>query len=256
MSRFLDVFFSTTGVVLALGISTLWIVAKPQSRGAKRFALAIAAFYLLSSIYTVPAGIARLLAFEYAPLERVDGPPEKTAIAVLGAGSELVFGWDGRLSVANPVAGARVLEAWRIYRILQPRWIISSGGHYSPIDQGEPSSVNMRDLLVGLGVPRDRIVLESRSRNTREEAVAIAEMVGTLGVGRIILVTSAVHMRRSLGAFRAVGLNPLPAVAPDPKYRAGWSDWLRQGNTGLGLSGQIAHELAGVPYYWMRGWLK
>jgi uncharacterized SAM-binding protein YcdF (DUF218 family) len=105
-------------------------------------------------------------------------------------------------------------------------------------------------------VPHDRIVLESASRNTRDEALVIAPMLRELGVDRVVLVTSAVHMRRAVGAFRAVGVNPLPAVAPDPKYRVMWVAQLRPGREGLNLSSQVAHELAGLPYYWARGWWK
>jgi hypothetical protein len=61
-------------------------------------------------------------------------------------------------------------------------------------------------------------------------------------------------MRRAVGAFRAVGVNPLPAIAPDPKYRVRWVAWLRPSRDGLNLSSQLAHELAGIPYYWARGW--
>lgn len=254
MSRLIDVVFSTTGAVLALFIAAVWIAARPRSNAARQFVFSIATFYLLASMYAVPAGLSRLLAIGYAPLEHVDVSPDKTAIVILGAGDDVVFGWDDRISVPNATAGARVLEAWRIYRLLNPRWIISSGGNSGAGDASEPSSVNMRNLLVQLGVPNDRIVLQSESRDTREEAVSVAAMLDSLRVDRLVLVTSAVHMRRSVGAFHAVGVNPLPAIAPDPKHRGSWSAWLRPRSDGLRLSGEVAHELAGIPYYWMRGW--
>jgi len=254
MSRLLDIAFSTTGVIVAVFIAAVWIVARPRSSAARRFLLSVATFYLLASIYAIPAGLSRLLAIGYAPLEHVDAPPDKTAIVVLGAGDEIVWGWDELLLVPNADGGARALEARRIYQLLNPRWVIGSGGEFGVRERRDASSANMRDLLVRLGVPRDRIVLESASRNTRDEAVAIAPMLRELGVDRVVLVTSAVHMRRAAGAFRAVGVNPLPAIAPDAKYRVMWMAQLRPGREGLNLSSQVAHELAGLPYYWLRGW--
>jgi uncharacterized SAM-binding protein YcdF (DUF218 family) len=254
MSRFLDFLFSTTGALVGLFISAVWIAARPRSTAARRFVLSVGTFYLLASMYAVPAAVSRLLTIGYQRLERIDESPHKAALVLLGAGDEVVFGWDDRISVPNAVAGARVLEAWRVYRLLNPQWVISSGGNVGSEDASEPSSTNMRDLLVRLGVPHDRIVLESESRTTRDEAVLIAPMLRSLGAERIVLVTSAVHMRRSVGAFRAVGVNPLPAIAPDPKHRAPWSDWLRPGNDGLKLSAQVVHEVVGIPYYWVRGW--
>jgi len=256
MTEFLDVVFSATGALLGLFIAVVWIVASPRSRVARRLVVSIATFYLLASIYAVPAGLSRFLAAGYQRIDRVDGPGDRTAIVILGAGDEIVWGWDEWLLVPNAGGGARALEAWRIYQMLNPRWVIGSGGEFGIRSRVDASSANMRDLLVRLGVPRDRIVLESASLNTRDEAVLIAPMLRELGVDRVVLVTSAVHMRRAIGAFRAVGVNPLPAIAPDPKYRLRWVAWWRPGREGLTFSSQVAHELAGIPYYWLRGWLR
>jgi len=256
MTQFLDLVFSTTGALLGLFISVIWIAASPRSRMARRLGVSIATFYLLASIYAVPDGLSRLLASGYQRVERVDGPGDKTAIVILGSGDEIVWGWDEWLLVPNAGGGARALEAWRIYQLSNPRWVIGSGGAFGVRGRRDASSANMRDLLVRLGVPHDRIVLESTSRNTRDEAMAIAPMLRELGIDRIVLVTSAVHMRRAVGAFRAVGLNPLPAIAPDAKYRVRWMARLRPSREGLSLSSQVAHEVAGIPYYWARGWWK
>jgi uncharacterized SAM-binding protein YcdF (DUF218 family) len=86
--------------------------------------------------------------------------------------------------------------------------------------------------------------------------VAVAPILRSLGSDSQVLVTSAVHMRRSLGACRAAGWNPVPAVAPDPWFQHGWSDWLMPSNHGLYFSGQVTHELLGLPYYRFRGWLR
>src|SRR5262245_35491796 len=253
MTRLLDALFSTTGAAIILFACAIWIVVRPKSAAARRATLAIATFYFVASVYAVPAALSRLLAIGYTPLERLDWPPDQTAMVILGSGVEVIFGWDERISLPNPGAGARVLEAVRVYRLLKPRWVISSGG-ISKGEPAEPSSTNMRDLLVRLGVPEDRIILESASRDTHSEAIEVAAMLDRLGVNRLILVTSAVHMRRSVGAFRAVGVNPVPAIAPDPRFRDTWAVWLVPRNQGLRFSSEVVHELAGLPYYWLRGW--
>ena len=48
----------------------------------------------------------------------------------------------------------------------------------------------------------------SASRNTRENAQFVARMIPDLSDGPFLLITSAVHMRRSLASFREVGLRP------------------------------------------------
>src|SRR2546428_3719301 len=122
MSRFLDFLFSATGALVVLFISAVWIAARPRSTAARLFVVSVGIFYLLASMYAVPAAVSRLLTIGYQRLERIDESPHKAALVLLGAGDEVGFGWDDRISVPNAVAGARVLEAWRVYRLVKPHW--------------------------------------------------------------------------------------------------------------------------------------
>jgi uncharacterized SAM-binding protein YcdF (DUF218 family) len=81
----------------------------------------------------------------------------------------------------------------------------------------------------------------------------VAPLLKSLAIDRVVLVTSETHMRRSLGAFRAVGVNAIPAIARGPDWPSRWSDWLPNTES-LEQSGSVAHELVGMPYYWLRGW--
>ena len=60
-------------------------------------------------------------------------------------------------------------------------------------------------LLESLGVPRGRLLLEDRSRNTVENALYSKEIAQPKAGERWLLVTSAYHMPRSIGVFRQVG---------------------------------------------------
>jgi uncharacterized SAM-binding protein YcdF (DUF218 family) len=61
-----------------------------------------------------------------------------------------------------------------------------------------------------LGVLEKDIIIENKSRNTVESARAVKEM---LKGKRIILVTSAYHMKRSVALFKKQGLEVIPAPA-------------------------------------------
>lgn len=254
MAGIVTFLFSTSGAIVAFVVAAIWIVRQPTSAGARWFTIGAAGAYGLASVYAVPAGVATILTHPYHRFGPGDVPAGRVALVVFGAGDELVSGWEDRVSIPNDVAAARVLETARVYRIARPTWVISSGGNPDPDDPAEPSSTNMRDALVRLGVPADRILLESRSRDSHDEAVLIAPMLRSLGADAIVLVTSAVHMPRSLAALRAVGWTATPAVAPDSWFANGWDDWLRPTGHGLNFSEQVAHELLGIPYYRMRGW--
>ena len=114
----------------------------------------------------------------------------------------------------------------------------------------------MRDELVRLGVPESRILIESRSGNTHDEAVIVKPMLASLHVDRVILVTSELHMWRAVGAFRATGVDVIPAKARGVFTTLPWYLWIAPSNEGLNEGALLAHEVFGIPYYFARGWFK
>jgi len=117
-----------------------------------------------------------------------------------------------------------------------------------------PESETMKAALVGLGVPAERILLESTSHVTRDEAVLTSRMLGDRGVRSCILVTSDLHMRRALAAFRHEGLDTTPAAARDPlDSQSQWLSWLPTPQ-GMEYSQEVIHEYVGLAWYWFRGW--
>jgi uncharacterized SAM-binding protein YcdF (DUF218 family) len=245
--------FSASGPIVSMCVIAVWLVRRPSSTAARRVAIIVAAFFGLSGITIVPYALSRMLSFGYHPLRPDDVPAGTTGVVLLGGGDLFIDGWTDTITVTTPIEAERVLEAARVFRLIAPKWIISSGGRPNPNQSGDPSGVTMRDELVALGIPASRIVVESKSRNTHENAAYVAPLLRSLAVDRVILVTSETHMRRSLGAFRAVGVTAIPAVARGEGWPSRWHEWLPNGN-GLERSGAVARELGGIPYYWLRGW--
>jgi uncharacterized SAM-binding protein YcdF (DUF218 family) len=246
--------FSIAGLSLVLGTILVVWWRRPDHRRARTWLTALAVALVVASVPAVPAVFIDAYTRGYHAFRR-DDLPDGRAIVLLGAGTITVAGVAGQLSILDPVGAARVVEAARVYRLLDRPWIISSGGSR----RREPSASSawaMRSALVELGVPFERIRLEDQSFSTADEAVLIAPIIRELGITRVVLVTSASHMRRSIDVFRAEGMAPVPAIAAD--YTAGQSAdpgaWLLPGTEGWRLTRAIVHEWIGWPYYWVRGW--
>ena len=254
MGRIARFVLSSGGAILALLACAIWLWRRPRSTAARRLLIGGVIAYAVSAIYVVPFAVSPLLTLGYHRFVASEVAGEPTAVVVLGAGDQVIAGWDDQITLTLDVEASRVLETARVFRLIAPAWVISSGGLVDPGTQSEASAATMRDELVRLGVPADRIVLESASRDTHDEAVLIAPMLRALGIRQLVLVTSDIHMRRSLGAFRAVGWNAVPAIAPDPRRPTRWLRWALPSAHGLDLSVEVVHELLGIPYYWMRGW--
>ena len=114
----------------------------------------------------------------------------------------------------------------------------------------------MADLLVRLGVPRARVRVEDESGTTHDEAVIVSRMLAAQPVDHVILVTSAVHMRRSVGTFKASGVHVIPAPAREPQFWDTWWEKFVPTDKGVDEAGMVAHELAGILVYQWRGWYR
>jgi uncharacterized SAM-binding protein YcdF (DUF218 family) len=119
-----------------------------------------------------------------------------------------------------------------------------------------PESTIIRRVLEANGVPEERILEESGASSTREEALALAEMLGVRDTGRVILVTSPTHMRRALGALAAVGVEAIgsPSRQHSESRRLAATSFLPS-ESALGDSRQVMREVMGRVYYAVRGWL-
>ncbi|AKS42748.1 YdcF family protein [Wenzhouxiangella marina] len=175
------------------------------------------------------------------------------AIVVLGGGLFHRQGWvypDGNVAVD------RYWHAARLYQAGRAPLIVVAGGH-SPDRQGQTSEAEAgRAYLLALGVPNEAIVLESESSTTHENAINVAALARVRGWDELILVTSALHMRRSLAAFRSAGLDPVPA-ATDYHWGETTGSWTRNllpNANSLRDSTRLIHEIVGLWYYRLKGW--
>jgi uncharacterized SAM-binding protein YcdF (DUF218 family) len=226
---------------------------RPSSRLARGWLIAVVLGYVLAGIYAIPFAASRVLVRGFHHFSAADAKGAQ-AIVLLGAGTTTIVDGERHFTILDRTAAMRVLEASRVYDLIGPVWVISSGGVPQYPRPREPSAVTMRRALVQLGVPESKILLESESLTTHDEAVLVAPMLRSLGVTHSVLVTSETHMIRSLGTFRAAGISVVPAVAPNPmKPEAMWQ-WLIPTERGFYLSGALLHEALGIPYYGLRGW--
>jgi uncharacterized SAM-binding protein YcdF (DUF218 family) len=157
------------------------------------------------------ATLERPHAHTVLPLERAD------VLVVLGAGRVYA-----QREYASDVPSALALERLRYAVRLHRRTdlpILFSGGSPAPADQRSEAEL-MADVLLGDYRISPRW-LETKSRNTCENAARTAEILSEEGLTRVFVVTHAAHMTRALGCFRAAGLSPLPAPMGFRGPRAG-----------------------------------
>src|SRR4029450_1724834 len=113
----------------------------------------------------------------------------------------------------------------------------------------------MREALVRLGVPASRVILKDDAADTHDEAQNVARLLPGLRVDHVVLVTSAVHMRRASAMFRAAGVSVIPAPArEDKRVTLGWRMKYLPSERGLYEASLNAHEMLGYLYSKIKGW--
>ena len=86
--------------------------------------------------------------------------------------------------------------------------IVFSGGDAGFFERGPQTEAEAAAALFkAVGMQADRILVEDRSRNTHENALFTRELISPQPGERWVVVTSAFHMPRAIGCFRAVGLD-------------------------------------------------
>lgn len=97
----------------------------------------------------------------------------------------------------------RVGEAEKLYKKGYIEKILVTGGigHLS-LDRSTPEAFKMRNYLLDLGIPKQDILLEPRSRNTYENIKYSLELIKeryAFSDTKIALITSDFHMKRCRG---------------------------------------------------------
>lgn len=179
------------------------VVRKNRMLGRLLIASGFILLYLMSTALGSNA-LVRPLEKGYPPLTHA--PANVHALVVLSGGVR-DLSWAGADPWPSETSLERVVKGVSLYRTGQVPLIIVGGS-------GDPAKSDVREadamarVAAGLGVPDRDIIIENTARNTVESARAVKPL---LTGNRIILVTSAYHMKRSMALFKKQGFDPIPA---------------------------------------------
>jgi uncharacterized SAM-binding protein YcdF (DUF218 family) len=184
------------------------------------------------------------------PQTTADGRPVDGVVVLGGA-----IGF-GRGQVAFNEATARMTAGIEIAKRHPGARLVFTGGDGSLFEGDGRAEADAAEALFRLaGIEGERLVLERRPRNTRENALFTRELVAPKPGERWLLVTSAFHMPRAIGCFRAVGLD-LAAYPVDYRTEGDARDLrpFRHMFNGLQLTDIAVKEWLGLVAYRLAGY--
>lgn len=251
LSKTLGFFAIPSNVLISIGIIGVVLLCTRFRR--------LASWLIVTSVVLIavsgysPLGNILILPLEqrFPAWDTSRGPPD--GIVVLGGAIDPAISM-ARGAVALNDAGERITAAAELARRYPNARIIFSGGSGSLLADAPSEAPAAVREFEALGIAHERITAEEQSRNTVENAVFSRLLADPKPGERWLLVTSAFHMPRAIGTFRAAGF----AVEAYPV------DWRTRGPIdaerpftelpiGLMQTDVAVHEWAGLAVYWLTG---
>lgn len=171
--------------------------------------------------------------------------PRADAIVVLGGGSS--YRWINRPNVtADDLESSRLAAGARAWLAGRAPVVILSGGGDNGGESDATEARRMAHAIGRLGVPESVLLLEDRSRNTRDNARYTAALADQHGFRRVLLVTSSLHMPRAVLQFNNENVDVIPVPVPERARRDRWSQRWIPSRSALWRSGRAIKEFGAI----------
>ena len=236
-----------------IGLLLAWIW--PKRKIGKLFIVSGVVIFTLLSFQPISRILLEPLESQYPPLliqskveaqALVQMEQVKWIVVLSGGGGDMP-----NLPLASQLSRVsllRLAEGVTLYKQIPHVKLLLSG---SDIEAGL-----MHQFVLNMGVPEADVVVEAGGRDTKDQTIAVAEIVGKEA---FVLVTSASHMPRSMALFHKQSLFPLAApvghlIGPGGRILSFWA--LVPNSRSLQMAERAFYEYLGLAWGALRGQLQ
>lgn len=250
LSKTVSVLLLPSNLIFLIGLSGLVLMATRFRRAGRVLAITGLVLLLVAGLFPFGTLLNHVLEQRFPPWDPSRGAPD--GIVVLGGAISPELSQAYGETMVNGNAG-RIVAIAKLARAYPKARIIYSGGDASLSGDQPDEARYLYPLLDYFGIARSRVSLESRARNTAENAVFSKEIAQPKPGERWLLVTSAQHMPRAIGCFRRAGFS---IEAYPVAWHAGLSVKFRPSlkiARNLSRLDSVANEWIGLLAYWSTG---
>jgi uncharacterized SAM-binding protein YcdF (DUF218 family) len=236
--------------LVALLLIASVVCRRRRPRLARRSAVAATVMFFAIGVTAVPRSVLRALEDTYVPttvaLESLAGA------IILGGSEDAGIKGVERGQVLFNGAGERLTTGARLLR-QYPNYVLVHTGLSGRLDpRGMSESEMARRFFTEQGVDLSRVFFENRARDTYENALLTKQLPGVDTTRRWLLVTSAIHMPRSMAVFEKLGWH-VEAMPVDYQTGRTISLWHYSIVGGAADWQTVIHEILGFVAYWASG---
>ncbi|HAG51118.1 MAG: hypothetical protein A2X87_05295 [Deltaproteobacteria bacterium GWC2_42_51] len=194
-------------LIMAIGFT---VIKKYPRLGKISILMSLLMLYLLS-IRIVSDRLIGFLESSFHPLQKTYvnfALGEKPTIIVVLGGGTINLSYLNMQPALSRTSMSRLIHGITLYRQINGAVLVASGGSGDPELPNVSEADAMKRVAVSLGVPDKDILVEGNSRNTIDSVRTLKNIAKD---ARVILVTSAAHMKRAVGMFKKIGVEVIPA---------------------------------------------
>jgi uncharacterized SAM-binding protein YcdF (DUF218 family) len=239
----------TNIIILFMALGTFFLF-KGAIAAAKKVLISTVIVTLLLTVY--PFSDSLMFPLESRFNKPLVMPEQIAGIIVLGGGEQLKtsLSWQ---SAELGAGGDRYLGSAILAKRYPTAPVIFSGGNNLLSFQGKGDEGNIaRRLLTAIGIDKNRLIIESQSRNTNENFLLIRPLLPEK-TGQYLLVTSAFHMPRAMGIARQQGLNMIAYPVDYRSNRPALHQWGFNLYEHLEVLEPAWREWVGLTVYYLTG---
>ncbi|GAQ95714.1 hypothetical protein TAGGR_3190 [Thermodesulfovibrio aggregans] len=196
LKKFLTSLILPPGILIVLFL--LLALLEKKRKFVRFLAVSSAIFVYLISIEPVKDLLLYPLEVNYTITDKLNA----NAIIILGGGIR------SKDSLTEDTAN-RLLAGYKLYKKTKIPVIVSGGAVEGKISDASA----MASMLKELGVEPEKIIEEDKSRDTYQNALYVSEICKERNFRKVIVVTSAYHMKRAMKLFKRTGLEVIPYAA-------------------------------------------
>jgi uncharacterized SAM-binding protein YcdF (DUF218 family) len=238
-----------SNLIAILGLAGLLLMATRLRRAGLRLMATSVVLLIVAGVSPLANILTYALENRFPVWDPAHGAPD--GIVILGGAIDANLSREHGVPVIAQAA-ERVIAIAKLARAYPKARIIYSSGDASLLGDEPDEAQFLLPVLDDLGVVRDRVTLERRSRNTAENAAFSKAIAKPMPGERWLLITSAQHMPRAIGCFRRVGftVEAYPVAWRAPTH----IEWppMRIGENLVRLD-LATKEWTGLLAYWLTG---
>ena len=162
-----------------------------------------------------------------------------------------------RLSIRR--GGDRIWQAIHLYHLGKIDKILISGDNGFMIDKGLKEAEQLKEVLIEEGIPNEDILIENKSKNTYQNAIESKKVLDASPVNEsVLLITSALHMKRSEACFKKAGFKNFGTFTTDhytgEKRGYYFDQYVVPNISTMSDWNKLTHEWVGYLTYWIVGY--